>query len=84
VATTEAVREYWDQHIHDLEITRHAAGSRAFFEDLDEYHFEKLHHLLRLVNFDGYGSQKGARRSPALTLPRRPSRWRGPTSHNKV
>jgi len=54
VATTEAVREYWNRHIHDLEITRHPVGSRGFFDDLDQYHFEKLHHLLRLVAFDGY------------------------------
>lgn len=54
MATTEQVRAYWNQHIHDLEITRHPVGSRGFFEDLDQYHFEKLHHLLRLVDFDGY------------------------------
>jgi len=54
VATIDEVRAYWQQHIHDLEITRHPVGSRGFFEDLDEYHFEKLHHLLRLVDFNGY------------------------------
>jgi SAM-dependent methyltransferase len=54
VATTDAVREYWNRHIHDLEITTHPVGSRGFFDDLDHYHFEKLHHLLRLVAFDGY------------------------------
>jgi len=54
VATPEAVRDYWDRHIHDLEITTHPVGSRGFFDDLDQYHFEKLHHLLRLVAFDGY------------------------------
>jgi SAM-dependent methyltransferase len=54
VATTAEVREYWNRHIHDLEITRHPVGSRGFFDDLDQYHFEKLHHLLRLVDFDGY------------------------------
>jgi len=53
VTTTAEVRAYWDQHIHDLEITKHPVGSRGFFEDLDQYHFEKLHHLLRLVPFDG-------------------------------
>src|SRR5579872_3787872 len=52
VATTDEVRAYWNQHIHDLEITRHPVGSRGFFDDLDQYHFEKLHHLLRLVPFD--------------------------------
>jgi SAM-dependent methyltransferase len=54
VATTAEVRTYWDRHIHDLEITRHPVGSRSFFDDLDQYHFEKLHHLVRLVDFDGY------------------------------
>ncbi len=51
--TTANVRAYWDQHIHDLQITTHAVGSRGFFDDLDRYHFEKLHHLLELVPFDG-------------------------------
>ena len=54
VATTDAVREYWERRIHDLAITRHPVGSRGFFDDLDQYHFEKLHHLLRLVDFEGY------------------------------
>ncbi len=57
MATTAQVRAYWNQHIHDLEITRHPVGSRGFFDDLDQYHFEKLHHLLRLVDFDGYRGQ---------------------------
>jgi ubiquinone/menaquinone biosynthesis C-methylase UbiE len=54
VATAEEVRAYWERHIHDLEITKHPVGSRGFFEDLDQYHFEKLHHLLSLVDFNGY------------------------------
>ena len=54
MATTEAVRDYWNRRIHDLDITTHPVGSRGFFDDLDQYHFEKLHHLLRLVAFDGY------------------------------
>ena len=29
-------------------------GSPGFFADLDQYHFEKLHHLPRLIDFDGY------------------------------
>jgi SAM-dependent methyltransferase len=54
MATADEVREYWERHIHDLEITGHPVGSRGFFDDLDQYHFEKLHHLLRLVDFNGY------------------------------
>ena len=53
-----AVRDYWNEHIHDLEITRHPVGSPGFFSDLDQYHFEKLHHLPRLVDFDGYRGQR--------------------------
>lgn len=54
MTTTDSVRRYWESHIHDLDVTSHPVGSRGFFDDLDEYHFEKLHHLLRLVKFDAY------------------------------
>ena len=57
-ATISDVRDYWNHHIHDLDISRAAPGSPAFFADLDQYHFEKLHHLLRLVNFGGYRGQR--------------------------
>ena len=56
-STTADVRDYWNQHIHDLEITTHPVGSPGFFADLDQYHFEKLHHLLRLVDFNGYAGK---------------------------
>jgi SAM-dependent methyltransferase len=58
VATIDDVRTYWNQHIHDLEITHHPVGSRGFFDDLDQYHFEKLHHLLQLVDFEGYSGRR--------------------------
>jgi ubiquinone/menaquinone biosynthesis C-methylase UbiE len=54
---TAAVRDYWDQHIHDLAITTHSVGSPGFFADLDQYHFEKLHHLPRLIDFSGYAGR---------------------------
>lgn len=57
-ASIHDIREYWNRHIHDLEITSHPVGSPGFFADLDQYHFEKLHHLLRLVNFDGYAGRQ--------------------------
>jgi ubiquinone/menaquinone biosynthesis C-methylase UbiE len=47
------VRAYWNAHIHDLAITTHPVGSAGFFSDLDQYHFEKLHHLERLIPFEG-------------------------------
>jgi SAM-dependent methyltransferase len=51
--SNETVRRYWNDHIHDLAISRHEPGSAGFFADLDQYHFEKLHHLQRLVDFEG-------------------------------
>jgi SAM-dependent methyltransferase len=57
VTRIDDVRAYWDRHIHDLDITRHPVGSRGFFDDLDQYHFEKLHHLLQLVDFEGYANR---------------------------
>jgi SAM-dependent methyltransferase len=56
--TIADVRDYWNQHIHDLEISRETPGSPGFFADLDQYHFEKLHHLLRLVNFGAYRGKR--------------------------
>jgi SAM-dependent methyltransferase len=58
VSTPERVRAYWAAHIHDLAITTHPVGSAGFFADLDEYHFDKLHHLIRLVGFDGYRGRR--------------------------
>jgi ubiquinone/menaquinone biosynthesis C-methylase UbiE len=58
MATNAQVRDYWNLHIHDLEISSHAPGTREFFADLDQYHFEKLHHLLRLVDFEGQRGQR--------------------------
>jgi SAM-dependent methyltransferase len=57
-ATTDDVRTYWNAHIHDLEITSHPVGSPGFFADLDQYHFEKLHHLPRLIPFDAYRGKR--------------------------
>ena len=56
-STSARVRQYWDTHIHDLAISSHAPGTPGFFADLDAYHFEKLHHLLRLVDFDAWGGR---------------------------
>ena len=53
MATISEVRDYWNSHIHDLDISTHQPGTREFFRDLDQYHFEKLHHLPRLIDFEG-------------------------------
>ena len=48
------IQRYWNERIHDLEMTDHPVGSREFFDDLEEYRFDKLHYLPRLVDFAGY------------------------------
>ena len=57
-STQRDVRTYWDAHIHDLDITSHPPGSAGFFADLEQYHFEKLHHLPRLVPFDQFNGRR--------------------------
>ncbi len=52
------VRAYWDTHIHDLAVTSHPPGSPGFFADLEQYHFEKLHHLPKLIPFDRYRARR--------------------------
>ena len=48
------IERYWNERIHDLEMTRHPVGTREFFADLEDYRYDKLHYLPRLVDFDGY------------------------------
>jgi SAM-dependent methyltransferase len=50
-ALSEEIRRYWDAHIHDLKVVKHPVGTRGFFEDLDEYRFDKLRYLPRVVDF---------------------------------
>lgn len=54
----DAIRRYWNERIHDLEMTEHPVGTRAFFDDLDDYRFDKLHYLPRLVDFNGYRGRR--------------------------
>ncbi|MBA2356005.1 MAG: class I SAM-dependent methyltransferase [Acidobacteria bacterium] len=56
-ASSADVAAYWNARIHDLEMTTHPVGTRAFFDDLDAYRFDKLHYLPRLVDFQGFAGQ---------------------------
>jgi SAM-dependent methyltransferase len=53
-----SVRAYWNSHIHDVAITRSPVGTREFFDELDEYRFDKLAHLPRLVDFEGHRGRR--------------------------
>ena len=48
------ITAYWDEHIHDLAITTHPIGSPDFFQQLDDYRYDKLNYLPRLVDFSSY------------------------------
>jgi ubiquinone/menaquinone biosynthesis C-methylase UbiE len=52
------IAHYWNHRIHDLEMTDHPVGSKAFFDDLDDYRFDKLHYLPRLVDFSSFRGQR--------------------------
>jgi SAM-dependent methyltransferase len=54
----DAITRYWNERIHDLEMTDRPVGSREFFDDLDEYRFDKLHYLPRLVDFSAYRGRR--------------------------
>jgi ubiquinone/menaquinone biosynthesis C-methylase UbiE len=54
----ERVQRYWNERIHDLEMTQNTPGTREFFADLDEYRFDKLRYLPRLVDFEGYRGRR--------------------------
>ena len=49
-----SIATYWDEHIHDLAITTYPVGTPEFFQQLDEYRYDKLNYLPRLVDFDAY------------------------------
>ena len=52
------VQTYWNERIHDMEMTEHAPGTAEFFADLDEYRFDKLRYLPNVVDFSGYTGKK--------------------------
>jgi len=49
---------YWNERIHDLEVAKNPVGTLGFFEDLDEYRFDKLSYLPKIVDFSGYQDKK--------------------------
>jgi SAM-dependent methyltransferase len=51
------IQRYWNERIHDLEMTDQPVGTLGFFDDLDAYRFDKLHYLPKVVDFDGYAGR---------------------------
>ena len=50
----DRIRTYWNERIHDLEIAKHPIGTEGFFHDLEEYRFDKLRYLPRVVDFTAF------------------------------
>lgn len=54
----EAVRHFWNNHVHDWQVARSEAGTAEFFAEIEAYRFDKLHYLPRLVDFDAFRGQR--------------------------
>lgn len=50
----QEIRDYWNAHIHDLEIATEPVGTPAFFQQLAEYRFDKLHYLPQIIDSSAY------------------------------
>jgi ubiquinone/menaquinone biosynthesis C-methylase UbiE len=57
-ALLNAIRDYWDVHVHDLAVAKHPVGTKGFFDDLDEYRFDKLRYLPQVVDFSAYRGRR--------------------------
>lgn len=55
---TNRIRDYWNERIHDLEIVKHPVGTLGFFNDLDEYRFDKLRYLPKVLNFSRFEGKR--------------------------
>lgn len=56
--TLDAIRAYWNTHIHDLAVATHPIGTQGFFDELEAYRFEKLEYLPRAVDFAACRGQR--------------------------
>ena len=57
-SSIEAVRGYWNAHVHDWKIAREEPGTLAFFEETEAYRYEKLHYLPRVVDFTAQNGKR--------------------------
>lgn len=50
----KVLQDYWDNNVHDYEVTTGTEGSEHYFKELEQYHYEKLEYLPRVLNFGFY------------------------------
>ena len=53
-AVMDEVQAYWTHNLHDMAVARHSTGTREFFDELSEYHFDKQRHLARILDYASY------------------------------
>jgi SAM-dependent methyltransferase len=56
-ALDAAIRAYWDERIHDVELSPDPPGSAAFYAALDAYRLRKNGYLLESVGFDRWAGR---------------------------
>jgi len=54
----QSIQNYWNERIHDMEMTDQPIGSPGFFRDLEEYRYEKLHYLPKMMDFSSFRGKK--------------------------
>ena len=57
-AVINEIQRYWNHRIHDLEMTDEPVGTRGFFDDLEDYRYDKLRYLPQLVDFSSYRGKR--------------------------
>ena len=57
-ALLERIARYWSENLHDMAIATHDVGTREFFDELDEYHFDKQRHLERVIDYSSFAGKK--------------------------
>jgi ubiquinone/menaquinone biosynthesis C-methylase UbiE len=55
--TIEAVRDFWNNHVHDWKIAKSPPGTKAFFEEIEAYRYEKLDYLAAAIDFDRFAGK---------------------------
>lgn len=53
----EAVRNFWNNHVHEWKIAKSPAGTKEFFEEIEEYRYDKLHYLEDAIGFERFAGK---------------------------
>ena len=58
-SASQNVSQYWNAHVDNWKVAQHLeSGSRAFFQEVERYRFDKLDYLEETVKFDSFNGQR--------------------------